>query len=179
MRCLARLVNQRFVTFKDERVKFRWRRYLHKWYSHAFWSIHSFTDNHRMVQSTSSTRYSWGIINLNKDMQYSSSRRSHEQRWFKHVKGSWIHHWLYIRTTLYVRTTFTSVTTGVVPTFVWPQPKGSPGEHSPSEQVQTSEKILSIYAHWRRLPASWNRIDGEAWSWDSRCLPRKRLIFIR
>lgn len=73
----------------------------------------------------------------------------------------------------------TSVTTGVVAMFVWPQPKGSPGERSPSEQVQISEKIRSIYAHWRRLPASWNRIDGEAWSWDSRCLPRKRLIFIR
>lgn len=73
----------------------------------------------------------------------------------------------------------TYVTTGVVATFVWPQPKGSSGERSPSEQVQISEKILSIYAHWRRLPASWNRIDGEAWPWDSRCLPRKRLIFIR
>lgn len=80
----------------------------------------------------------------------------------------------------YVRTyETTSVTTGVVATFVWPQPKGPSGERSPSEQVQISEKILSIYAHWRRLPASWNRIDGEAWSWDSRCLPRKRPIFIR
>lgn len=41
----------------------------------------------------------------------------------------------------------TYVTTGVVTTFVWPQPKGSSGERSPSEQVQISEKILSIYAH--------------------------------
>lgn len=105
---------------------------------------------------------------------------------FSFRKGSWIRHWLYIRTTLYVRAIIllrayetTSVTTGVVATFVWPQPKGSSVERSPSEQVQISEKILSIYAHWRRLPASWNRIDGEAWSWDSRCLPRKRLIFIR